>query len=88
MTVQGARQQGDDELVGARYNPTWTLVTVTFGVVMVGLDATVVAIANPFIASSLHASLADLQWITNAYLLVLAVLLIVCLLYTSDAADE
>ena len=43
---------------------------------MVALDGTVVAIANPFIAKDLHASLADLQWVTNAYLLALAVLLI------------
>jgi EmrB/QacA subfamily drug resistance transporter len=43
---------------------------------MVGLDATVVSIANPAIGRSLHASLADLQWITNAYLLALAVVLI------------
>jgi EmrB/QacA subfamily drug resistance transporter len=56
---------------------TWTLLTVALGVIMVGIDATVVAIANPYIAISLHASLSDLQWITNSYLLVLAVLLIV-----------
>jgi EmrB/QacA subfamily drug resistance transporter len=73
---------GDDAaaaspFVPRRGNPAWTLVTVAFGIVMVGLDATVVAIANPYIALSLHASLADLQWVTNAYLLVLAVLLIV-----------
>lgn len=53
-----------------------TLVTVALGVVMVGLDGTVVSIANPAIARSLHASLADLQWITNSYLLALAVALI------------
>src|SRR3984885_1271496 len=53
-----------------------TLVTVALGVVMVGLDATVVSIANPAIGRSLDASLADLQWITNAYLLALAVALI------------
>lgn len=53
-----------------------TLVTVALGVVMVGLDSTVVSIANPAIARSLHASLPDLQWITNAYLLALAVGLI------------
>ena len=52
-----------------------TLVTVALGVVMVGLDATVVSIANPAIGRSLDASLADLQWITNAYLLALAVAL-------------
>ncbi|HET6875833.1 MAG TPA: MFS transporter [Acidimicrobiales bacterium] len=53
-----------------------TLVTVAMGIVMVGLDGTVVSIANPAIGKSLHASLADLQWITNAYLLALAVALI------------
>jgi EmrB/QacA subfamily drug resistance transporter len=43
---------------------------------MVGLDASVVAIANPRIAADLNASLSDLQWITDAYLLALASLLI------------
>ncbi|MDA8037839.1 MAG: MFS transporter [Actinomycetota bacterium] len=60
----------------ARGHPGWTLVAIAFGVVMVGIDATVVAVANPYIAHSLHGSLSDLQWITNAYLLVLAVALI------------
>ncbi|HEX4019412.1 MAG TPA: MFS transporter [Frankiaceae bacterium] len=54
-----------------------TLIVVSLGVMMVGIDGSVVSIANPFIARSLHASLADLQWVTNAYLLSLAVLLIV-----------
>ena len=54
-----------------------TLVVVSLGVMMVGIDGSVVSIANPYIARSLHASLADLQWVTNAYLLALAVLLIV-----------
>lgn len=59
-----------------RGNPWWTLACVALGVVMVGVDGSVVAIANPYIARSLHASLADLQWVTNAYLLALAVLLV------------
>jgi len=59
-----------------RGHPIWTLVVVGLGVAMVGLDATVVVIANPFIASSYHCSLGDLQWVANAYLLALAVLLI------------
>src|SRR6202034_2945060 len=63
---------------GAIGSNRWlTLLAVALGVVMVGLDGTVVAIANPYIGASLHASLPDLQWITNSYLLVLAVLLIV-----------
>jgi len=43
---------------------------------MVGLDGTVGSIANPRIAHDLNASLPDLQWVTDAYLLALAVLLI------------
>jgi EmrB/QacA subfamily drug resistance transporter len=53
-----------------------TLVIVSLGVIMVGIDGSVVAVANPFIGRDLHASLADLQWVTNAYLLVIAVMLI------------
>src|SRR6266700_7249318 len=57
-------------------NPWLTLIAVAFGVTMVGLDATVVSIANPAIAKDLHADLAGLQWVTNGYLLALAVSLI------------
>ena len=53
-----------------------TLVSVALGVIMVGIDGSVVAVANPYIGKDLHASLADLQWVTNAYLLVIAVTLI------------
>lgn len=61
---------------GLRGNPWWTLAAVSVGVIMVGLDASVVAIANPRIATDLNASLPDLQWITDSYLLALASLLI------------
>lgn len=64
---------GTDRLRG---NPWWVLAAVSVGVVMVGLDASVVAIANPRIAADLNASLSDLQWITDSYLLALASLLI------------
>jgi EmrB/QacA subfamily drug resistance transporter len=57
-------------------HPWLTLVAVAFGVMMVGLDATVVAIANPAIARDLNANLSQLQWVTNGYLLALAVSLI------------
>lgn len=43
---------------------------------MVALDGTIVAIANPAIQKDLGASLAEVQWITNGYLLALAVALI------------
>ncbi|HEY9523071.1 MAG TPA: DHA2 family efflux MFS transporter permease subunit [Thermopolyspora sp.] len=57
-------------------HPWLTLVAVSLGVMMVLLDSTVVAIANPVIAKDLNASLADLQWVTSGYLLALAVFLI------------
>lgn len=57
-------------------HPWLTLVAVALGVMMVGLDATVVSIANPAIARDLNADLAGLQWVTNAYLLALAVSLV------------
>ena len=43
---------------------------------MVALDGTIVAIANPAIQKDLKASFADVQWITNGYFLALAVSLI------------
>ncbi|MGW2485775.1 MFS transporter [Streptomyces sp. NPDC001606] len=61
---------------GRRANPWLTLVAVAFGLFMVGLDGSVVSIANPEIGRDLHASTADLQWVTNAYLLALAAALI------------
>jgi len=61
---------------GRRGSQTWTLLTVAAGVMMVALDGTIVAVANPAIQVRLHASLADMQWVTNAYLLALAVTLI------------
>lgn len=57
-------------------NSSLTLVAVALGVMMVALDATIIAVANPAIQSHLHAPLADIQWVTNGYLLALAVILI------------
>ncbi|MFJ6214698.1 MFS transporter [Streptomyces sp. NPDC092296] len=59
-----------------RGHPWLTLVTVAVGVMMVALDGTIVAIANPAIQHDLGASLANIQWVTNGYLLALAVFLI------------
>ncbi len=61
---------------GLRGHPWLTLFAVAIGVMMVALDGTIVAIANPAIQEDLGASLADVQWITNGYLLALAVALI------------
>ncbi|MEU9338649.1 MFS transporter [Streptomyces sp. NPDC048290] len=61
---------------GLRGHPWFTLITVAVGVMMVALDGTIVAIANPAIAKDLGATFAEVQWITNAYFLALAVALI------------
>ncbi|TWF87707.1 EmrB/QacA subfamily drug resistance transporter [Streptomyces capillispiralis] len=61
---------------GLRGHPWFTLITVAVGVMMVALDGTIVAIANPAIASDLGATFAEVQWITNSYFLALAVSLI------------
>src|ERR1700744_6272774 len=58
-------------------NHKWrTLISVSLGIMMVALDGTVVSVANPTIGHDLNASLDDLQWVTNGYLLAIAVLLV------------
>jgi EmrB/QacA subfamily drug resistance transporter len=69
-------QAPHDRVRRGRGHPALTLVAVALGVMMVALDGTVVSVANPTIQHDLHASLAGLQWVTNGYLLALAVLLI------------
>lgn len=80
-TVEKASREPQDPLgpapaKGLRGHPWLTLFSVAIGVMMVALDGTIVAIANPAIQDDLHASLADVQWITNGYMLALAVSLI------------
>ncbi|WP_326754605.1 MFS transporter [Streptomyces hirsutus] len=55
-----------------RANPWLALIAVSFGLLMVQLDGSVVAIANPAIGKDLDASTAELQWVTNSYLIALA----------------
>ena len=54
----------------------WALVAIAASVLVVGLDLTVLNLALPSIASSLHASTSDLQWIADSYSLVLAALIL------------
>ncbi|WP_017572428.1 MFS transporter [Nocardiopsis halotolerans] len=76
MTARTVPQTTRAERRGLRGNPWATLVAIAFGVMMVALDGTIVAVANPAIGESLGASLAQLQWVTHGYLLGLAVFLI------------
>lgn len=50
----------------------WMLGATCLGVVVVGLDLTVLNIALPAISAALRAGTADLQWIVNAYSLAFA----------------
>jgi MFS transporter, DHA2 family, multidrug resistance protein len=68
MTVAQAQS------VGAR--KWWALAGLTLGVLAVGLDATVLSVALPTLAVSLHASATDLQWFISAYTLALTVALL------------
>jgi EmrB/QacA subfamily drug resistance transporter len=54
----------------------WTLALVCAAAFMLLLDITVVSVALASIQRDLHASLPDLQWVSAAYALVLAVLLL------------
>ncbi|HEV8650146.1 MAG TPA: MFS transporter [Actinomycetes bacterium] len=54
----------------------WALGALSLSVLVVGLDLTVLNLALPTLATDLHASTAQLQWIVDAYSLVLAALLL------------
>ncbi len=50
----------------------WALGALMLAVLAVGLDATVLSVALPTLATALHASESDLQWFFSGYLLTLA----------------
>ena len=59
-----------------RSTAAWTFAITSIALFMVALDNLVVTTALPVIQRDLGASLADLQWMVNAYTLTFAVLLI------------
>src|SRR5262245_14207193 len=73
------------DLTAARrsWNPAWTLVAASLALMMAFLDALVVTTALPTLRSSLHTSLANLEWTVNAYNLALA-----CMLLTGAALGD
>ena len=54
----------------------WALGAIAFGLFMSLLDVTVVNVALPAIQHGLHESFTSLEWVVNAYALVVAVLLV------------
>ncbi|AHV96811.1 MFS transporter [Paenibacillus sabinae] len=54
----------------------WVLFALTFGLLAVGLDMTVLNVALPTLAMDMQASTSQLQWILDSYNLVLAAMLL------------
>jgi hypothetical protein len=57
-------------------NKWWTLVAVCLGIFMLLLDITIVTVALPDIQRGLGSSFSGLQWIVDAYALMLAAFLL------------
>src|SRR5689334_8239615 len=54
----------------------WIVGALMLTVLVVGLDSTVLTVALPTLATQLHASTSQLQWVLDAYILVLAGLML------------
>jgi MFS transporter, DHA2 family, multidrug resistance protein len=54
----------------------WAMAAISVSVLVVGLDLTVLSLALPTIAATMHASTGDLQWIADSYALVIAALIL------------
>ena len=54
----------------------WSLIAIAAGVLVIGLDQTVLNLALPALSRSLHSSSSDLQWFSDAYTLVIAAVIL------------
>src|SRR5919197_4710039 len=81
--TQVARALPEPGATGRQWNPAWTLVAASLALMMAFLDALVITTALPTLRTSLHSSLASLEWTVNAYNLVLA-----CTLLTGAALGD
>jgi MFS family permease len=70
------RSAGDTPGCAERQRP-WVLATTILGSGMAFIDGSVVNVALPAIQADLASSVAGAQWITNAYMLTLAALILV-----------
>src|SRR5438874_12208706 len=75
----------DESVINTRKAPTtkcgkaqrrWTLAATILGSSMVFIDGTVVNVALPALQTNLNATVADVQWVVEAYTLFLAALLL------------
>lgn len=74
--MQTSRQSGATRQARRAARRWWALVALSVAVLVVGVDLTVLNVALPTLAGSLHASTSQLQWFVDSYSLVLAGLLL------------
>jgi len=67
----------EDQKGQKRVNPWLSLIPVVVGLFMVVLDMSILMVALPKITQDFQATASDVQWLLNAYLITLVVLLIV-----------
>ncbi|HEY4127565.1 MAG TPA: MFS transporter [Gammaproteobacteria bacterium] len=56
---------------------TWVLITAILGSSLVFLEGSVVSLALPSLQSDMHAASLDLQWVVNAYMLMLGAFMLI-----------
>src|SRR6476659_332335 len=76
MTVTAGPPEQGELLRKSTHRGRLVLVTTVLGSGIALLDGTVVNVALPTIGRELHADLAGLQWVVNAYALSLAALIL------------
>jgi EmrB/QacA subfamily drug resistance transporter len=76
MSQSAPTTPGAPPAVVTKYSPWLVLFALCLGFFMILLDTTIVNVAIPQMSEHLHASLPEILWILNAYILVYAVLLI------------
>src|SRR5713101_1173855 len=75
--IQSTPQSGRLSLPGKKSAGTWVLVATILGSSMAFIDSTVVNVALPVLQTELKATVADVQWVVEAYALFLAALILV-----------
>ena len=75
--IQSTSLSGKLVLTRAQSAGTWVLVATILGSSMAFIDSTVVNVALPVLQTNLKATVADTQWVVEAYALFLAALILV-----------
>ncbi|MCL4534168.1 MAG: MFS transporter [Bacteroidetes bacterium] len=76
MGKEDRQRVREERLFGGENHKWWVLATVGVGVLMATLDASIVNIALPTILEDLNTNLLFVQWVLEAYLLAITVLLL------------